>query len=154
MSYYLYEDNFVCVADGEYLTLGTFQPDVRGVLRNVLLQLYRHGSAGGSETFNLQFYGVDPSTGLPDFASDTLTISDIAASEGTKWTDEQGWIGKVRFDFGVGAYLDPGQIYAVVVRHQNYTRNGDTYYLGWRLVYNQSRPTASILAPDIEVYYK
>jgi len=114
---------------GEELRLGTVELPAAASntrqgfeLRHLRLALYKHGAHGGSEQLRVRIYpNADHAT--PVHTSDWLSLSSIT-------TLSTYWLGWLRFDFA-RAHLW-GLTYHVTVQAQNYTRNGDSYYLGFK----------------------
>jgi hypothetical protein len=97
-------------------------------IKHARILIYKHGTAGGSETLTLKIYGEAGSIGLIDTSS-AVSLS-LAGASGTY---SLNWF---RFDFNRKP-LKRGLSYYAVIETANYTRNADTYYLG---VVLQSQP--------------
>lgn len=106
-------------------------------LKHARIMIYKHGTAGGSETMTMRIYGAAGSIGLVDTSS-----AASLASAGASGTYTLNWF---RFDFNRKPLL-AGLSYYAVLSTANYTRNSDTYYLGvvlnsqpdWMQVTNQN----------------
>ena len=110
-------------------------------LAQVIVTMYKHGVAAGTETMRVKLY------------HDAALTKLYATGE---WTDLIGghagatyWRGRIPLNFAVGSYpfVQPGQEYFVAIETASYTRNGETFFVSlgfdWPLTINDN---ASALA--------
>lgn len=128
----------------EIVSLGAFTPARNTELKHARAQIYKHGTLAGNEQVRLNVYSRADLDGLL-FSSDWADLADIDT------TVPDYWLGLIRFDFARQS-LDSNSAYTFAVATNNYTRNGDTFYLsfcydvvGSQLVNTVSGGTAGIL---------
>ena len=132
------------MATGETVAAGGFSVPDAQELRHVVLTVYKHGTAGGTERLRLKVFHDEAQT-KTYATSDWATVSE--AIEGATY-----WIGRVRFDFGY-QNLSAGETYYLGVESDGYTRSGDTFYiafpLDWPLAINEQQSASAGLAFEI-----
>lgn len=120
-------DLFVRVLEtNESASMGGYQMGSSTEIDQILVWLNVEGTPGGSETMQVEVYG-SLNTDVPLYTSDVVTMSDIDFDFDPDLGD---WIGVVPFNFNRET-LASGQTYYLSVKMDNYTRNGDTYYVGY-----------------------
>lgn len=85
----------------------------------VIPELYKQGAIGGSETLQMRIHTSTDFTKVYA-ASDTLLLSSLGL--GTNY------VFRPKFTFN-RENINPGKTYYLTLKTNNYTRNGDTYYL-------------------------
>lgn len=126
---------------GETAELGTYTLSKATELDQILLWLNVQGTPGGSEILTLEVYGSSEAES-PLYSSDPVSLSSVTfnAGEASEFLGSAGdFIGVVPFNFSrepLGA-----SSYVLKLKSQNYTRNGDTYYIGW--VFDNPEPVYS-----------
>lgn len=103
--------------------LGQFQPRNNGELGHIMCDLFVHGTPGGTERMRVHIASVDD-VDNPYASSDWVDVADFDDSDGSN-----DWLGWVRFDFN-RENIDNDLTYYIWLEADNYTRNGDTFYLG------------------------
>lgn len=88
-------------------------------LKWVRLVIYKQGTEAGSEQIRLGVYSRSDLSGQL-FTSDWVDVVDFV--------DGNNWIGFVRFDFD-RQHLDADTVYHLAIETNNYTRNGDAFFL-------------------------
>jgi hypothetical protein len=129
---------FVTVAQtSEELQLGGFTVDQAIDLKHVVLTMYKHGAAAGSERFKIKIYGSPTYSGSAMATSDWVTLASFSTST--------YWIGRVRFDFSSQVPLGPTNKVYLSLAHENYTENLTTFYVGcpldWPIALNTQATT-------------
>jgi hypothetical protein len=109
----------------ELLALGEIIVTAPMSLAAVRLNIFIHGTLGGSETCTLKLFSDENLEGLMA-QSDAFALQDI---EGLS----EYWNGWLRFDFPDGPTLDVNESFCFAMETSNYTQNGDTFYIGWAL---------------------
>ena len=94
-----------------------------GELKTITCWVQVRGTSGGSETFTLGLYPND------DFES---AIASSAAVAITSFGVQSDGYNYVRFDFS-DVNLNANNTYHVGISSANYTRNADTYFVGFLL---------------------
>jgi hypothetical protein len=117
----------VAVLDtGDKLDLGGFQPATNGELRHVIINMMKVGTLSGSVACKIGLHLSDDfSTSYAE--SDQFFISAIESE--VDGSDKTRWRAWVRFDFN-RPNLNKNQLYRLSLQLPNYTRNGDTFYIG------------------------
>lgn len=129
---------------GEEGGLGTFTLTQNFEVNYMQMPIYVHGALGGTERLRINVYSSTNSSLL--MQSDWSNLSDI---------DNIGayWIGKIRFNF-TRKYLQKTVPIVLKLEVDNYTRNGDTFYIGyvldWPLETNQQDSTPP-LGADVAI---
>ena len=108
----------VAESSGTTLQLGSVRFSAATELVYVRFNLFKHGTAGGSEVLTMHAYTDRDYT--KSQASASVNLADI--------TTDQYWIGWVRFDFDNDLFAADTDYY-FGLETTSYTRNGDTYYL-------------------------
>ena len=105
--------------------LGSFKTARNEELAHIRVNLcvYNQAGLGGSERIRTIVYG-DPKYSNALYTSDWADIADIDGL-----TDDHSWIGWVRTDFN-RKNINKGITYYLSCQFDNYTRNGDTFYMG------------------------
>lgn len=104
--------------------IGSFKTVEDTQLQYIVLTFMRVGAAAGSEQARILVYGSSLVNGTPLATSDWRSISDFTSGTNA--------IGRLRFDFNQ-QHIDKDITYHMAVETQNYTRNGDTFYLAAKL---------------------
>lgn len=115
---------FRVIGDGEVVSLASISLPSAIELYSIRLLLYKHGTEGGSERFRLKIYRDSARSDLA-YTSEYMNLSDIDGL-GAKWF---GW---VSFLFGREHVPASTALYPSL-EVENYTSNGDTYYLSFSL---------------------
>lgn len=142
-------------SSGESNVISRFSRPSNTVLSDIRLILYKHGDDTGNETFtakikqDLQDNTAQISVQSVIATSDTIAINDI---EGVT----EYWLGFVRFEFEENVHINASTEYTVEIETANYTRNADTFFLGWALDWPEELNTHSQDLPPgyIELYEK
>jgi hypothetical protein len=122
MTYTNFPSNlYIAVIDSAPLKLGGFTVSAPLSLKHAVIHIYKHGTAGGSETLTLKAYGSSDCSGTPIGSSSAVSVSSF--SEGTYS------IGAVRFDFSTEIQMNPDNPIYFALAHSNYTENSTTFYL-------------------------
>lgn len=136
MSFSQYADvqDFV-VLDSGLVQAGVIDLGEDTELRHILLTFYKTGTLVGSEQIRINLYSSDRYDSA--FAqSDWMSISDISNLA-------TNWLGWLRFDFG-RIDLDKDETVYTEIETQNYTRVGDTFWMGvgldWPVLVNTFDP--------------
>lgn len=115
----------------EVVKLSRFTLATATELLYVTLRILKVGTAGGSETLTLKVFGSSDYTGTAVATSSAFTLSTISGLT-------TNWIGDVRFTFARQNLS--AATYYLALTTANYTRNGDTFYLGavqeWPYTFN------------------
>lgn len=98
----------------------SFTTDKKEQTKHGYLWVYIHGSESGSERMRVKLFSDSAETTLVD-TSDWVDLADRSA----KGTYD---INYIRFDFNQ-IYLKASTTYYARVETDNYTRNGDTFYI-------------------------
>ena len=114
-------DLYIKTADtSEEVQLGSFSPAANMELDSIKVWLHIKGTPGGSETIQIKIYGDSAYSNLV-YTSTAHALSGITA------IDFLGWI---KCDFN-RENLNKNTTYYPAVVLGNYTRNADTYYIGF-----------------------
>jgi hypothetical protein len=145
------QDLYVRVLESnETADLGSYKKTGESIeIDHALLWMNCDGTPGGSETLVLKVYG-STSAESPIFSSDVVTLSEIDFSFDATNGD---WVGRVPFVFDRQSLL-MNQKYYFKLTMANYTRNADTYYLGFVMDNPEpihSRAAASRTAARLEI---
>lgn len=102
-------------------------------LAQVVVTLYKHGVAAGTERMRASLYHDFAATKLYA-ASDWVTLDDV-------WTGDYWRGSEVPFDFDV-PHIEAGQAYYIVFEMDGYTRNASTFFVAlgfdWPLPFNDN----------------
>ena len=115
---------FRVLESDDVVSLGSVSLPAAIELYSVRLLLYKHGTAGGSERFRLKLYRDSGRTDLA-YTSAYTDLTDVE-DLGTKWF---GWV-SILFD---REHVPASTTFYPSLEAENYTRNGDTYYLAFSL---------------------
>lgn len=123
MSYNQFPSPFFIIAadSNETIKLGSFQNDENIELTNILIPIYKHGTAGGSESMTAKIY-ADSNYSVLLASSDAFLLSAVTGL--TTY-----WIGNLRFDFS-NYQINNQQTYYLGLSFSNYTRSADSYFIG------------------------
>lgn len=116
-------DQYVRVADTDtpFNGGGITVPEIID-LQYLRIRIYIKGTLGGSEQIRIKLYDDPAHSGGPIATSAWADIAEI---------DTVGnWIGDIYIEFDPPIPLNPDLEYFTRVELQNYTRNGDTFYIG------------------------
>lgn len=102
--------------DGGYFTV-----DTAIELQHIMMRVFIRGVLAGTEEIRLNIY-ANNTLANPIWSSSWFDLSEKIGSYTTNW------IGNIVLDFG-GAPLNPNVTYYIGVETQNYTRNGDSFYI-------------------------
>lgn len=137
--------NKLKVIDASGEDLGAFECATDLGLRYIVLNLYIKGTVGGSERLRLRLYGNSRKRGVIK-TSDWVSLSDIPDLNGGDW------LGFLRFDFG-GFPITGERYYHFDIETDNYTRNGDTFYLAAVCDYAAAHSVSNrVAANDIAIH--
>lgn len=115
-----YKNQIIKVVDtAEEIYLGGYTLSSVTELQWMRIAIYKHGVTSGSERLRLGVYSRADMLGNL-FYSDWIDVADFDTGD--------YWLGYVRFDFS-RQNLDAGIEYHVGMQTDNYTRNGDAYYI-------------------------
>lgn len=106
----------------EEINCGAFQVTDNQELRHIRVLILIYGGVPTTETLTLKLHSESSLSSLYA-TSDSISLSDVAQT--TNY-----WIGYVRFDFD-RINLNKNNTYWVNITTGNYTRNSNTYYLGY-----------------------
>lgn len=125
MSYSNFPNQFrvMTFETSETVQLGRYKVGQATELKYVVMDLFKVGTMGGSETLTMKLYGSNLYSGTAIATSSAFTLS------GASYLSNSNAIGQIRFTFN-REQLNPNLWYYVAITSSNYTRNGDTYYLG------------------------
>ena len=115
------------VNTGSVLYCGPFSVDVRELLY-AEVELVKFGTRGGSEQARLNVYSRSDMAVLL-YSSSWRSLSDLTGID-----DASSWIGRVRFDFN-RQNLNPLNTLHVGLELDNYTRNGNVFFVAARMDY-------------------
>lgn len=104
----------------ETVKLGSFQVAAATELKYLVLWIYKHGTAGGSEQMRVKLYSSENQQAAL-YTSDWSALASISGIS-------TYWLGWLRFTFD-RANLSANLRYYFAVETTGYTRNEDTYYL-------------------------
>jgi hypothetical protein len=104
----------------ETAKVGSFQTATDIELKYIRVKLYIQGTLGGTERMRAKVYGDADRTALL-YTSAWSDLSDITGLSGT-------WLGWLRLDFSA-EHLNKNIEYFLSIEIDNYTRNGDTFYV-------------------------
>lgn len=133
------DQQYVKTADtSETIGMGGFKASAKMELFYIRAAVYINGvsSLGGSETMQMTIYADNEGT-KQLFQSSSINVSDIDGIGSTNW------IGLVRFTFA-RQQINPNITYYPRISLSNYTRSGDTFYIGFP--YDYFAPVYSTLA--------
>ena len=122
MSFSQYADkqDFI-VLRGSKIAMGIIDLGADTELSNILLTFFKTGSLVGSEQLRINLYSSDRYES--SFAqSDWVSVSDITNLA-------TNWLGWLRFDFS-RIDIDKDNLIYAEIETQNYTRVGDTFWMG------------------------
>lgn len=106
---------------GEKAHLGGFTYNDDTELARIKLKVFVHGTpTGGSEQIRLGLYSRSDLGGL---------VANSAWANVADFVGGQYWLDLVRFDFDPRQFLDSNSEYHLAIETQNYTRNGQTFYV-------------------------
>lgn len=135
-------DQFIRVIEtNETADMGAYTLGTSTELDQISLWINVEGNPGGSETMQIEIYGSSEA-GAALYTSDVVTLSDVVFNEGesTEFSGTGDFIGVMPFGFS-RENLASGQTYYLKLKMANYTRNGDTYYIGY--VFDNPEPVYS-----------
>lgn len=100
-------------------------------LASIVLHLYKNGTLAGNEQIRINLHSTNRYNS-PFSSSDWVSVSSIQGLT-------PNWIGRVSFSFN-RVYLDSNETFYAEIETNNYTRNGDTFFLSiatdWPVVVN------------------
>ena len=135
-------DQYVRVLEtNETATMGKYAISSSSELDQILVWINVEGTPGGTETLQVLIYG-SPNTTVPLYSSTVLAVADI---DFTFDPNNGDWIGVVPFVFNRES-MSGGQSYYLSLKAQNYTRNSDTYYIGY--IFDNPEPIYSRFTPN------
>lgn len=109
-------------ADNEVIQLGTYQPGFNGQLKYIYVDIFIHGTMGGSERVRTHVYG-DSLYSSAIASSDWFSLADLSFVD----TYCHGFMQTV---FSSQYQLDSSVTYYIGLEIDNYTRNSLTYFVG------------------------
>ncbi len=126
MAYTQFSDKFAVQTfdTSELVPLGCYKVSTTTELYYAVLDLFKQGTAGGSETLTLRIYGTSAYAGTPIATSAAVSLSTLSGIVAANW------IGNARFTFATRPNLNPKLTYFFALATTSYTRNANTYYLG------------------------
>lgn len=108
--------------------MGIYQVQADTELTQIQLRMNKQGTATGSESFKIQIFG-DMETDTPLYESTSFTVNqhntDVSFNALTS-----NWISDWYFDFS-NVSLNAGVDYYLFLNASSYTRNADTFYIGF-----------------------
>lgn len=113
------------VGDSDTVVCGGVDVATDQQLVHVVMTLYKHGAAVGTERFRLKIFTDEALTKIYATGS-WLEIADISGV-----TDY--WRGRVRFDFDTRPWLETGSTYWIAMESDGYTRDGIARYISFCL---------------------
>jgi hypothetical protein len=94
-------------------------------LKHCMVTVVLKGQLQGSERLRMEVYGSNTSS-VPIFVSDWAELSGVGAYA-------TSWIGNIYLDFPTPQPINPASDYFFRFRIENYTRDGDSRYVGVNL---------------------
>lgn len=133
------------IASSAVTDLGSFQPIENLELYAMRVKLFIKGTTGGTERARIKIFG-ESTRGSALYTSSWSTLSSIT----TLAANWQGWL---RFDFNK-ENINKDIAYFLGIEIENYTRNGETYYISYALdnIANVYAATGSLGQAAIEIY--
>lgn len=109
----------------DVVKLGSFRLNESGFLKSAYIRIYINGvtQLGGSERIRLKVYSDASHTKLMA-TGEWRNISSITNLGTTNW------LGKILLSFDTAFNMNKNTAYYLEVDSDNYTRNGDTFYMG------------------------
>lgn len=105
----------------ETLHIGGLSPTSSHEIGHARIWLFKHGTSGGNERIRVKITSDAAGQRVLDISS-WSTLSDISGF------DDGDWLGWVKVDFN-RITRRPNVVYHFHLEIDNYTRNGETYYL-------------------------
>lgn len=138
-------DQYIRVMEtNEEAPLGAYEITNPIELDQILVWVNVEGTPGGSETLQVHVYGSSEAE-TPLASSDVVTLSSVVFNEGEsdEFSGVGNFIGYIPFTYNresLGA-----NTYHLRLEADNYTRNSDTYYIGYvfdnpEAIYSRSIP--------------
>lgn len=123
------EYQYIKVMDtAEIVKLGGFQLSTSNELKYIRVLTFINGTLGGSENLRINIYG-DAGHSKKIFSSNWINLNNQIENElGAIVTGN--WFGLLRFDFE-RQNINKNIRYYASVESNSYTRNGDTFYIGF-----------------------
>ena len=117
---------------GEIIKLGGFKLGTSHEIGHMRVLTFINGTLGGSEQLRVNIYS-DIGHSKKIFHSDWSNIGGTLENEnGALITGN--WLGLIRFDFN-RQNINKNFFYYASIESQSYTRNGDTFYIGFSYDY-------------------
>lgn len=124
----------------ETVEIGQFKPLKHGELKWTRLLIYKHGSIGGSESLTCHWH-TSSELGTSYATSSAVLLSTVENSSNLNTSGD--WFAWIRFVFN-RENLSKNISYYLSLQASNYTRNGDTYYIGMPFDYPYPHHTVSL----------
>ncbi len=131
----------------EKMDLGGIQPSQSGELKYITIGLFKLGSLAAATKVKIGLHLSTDFTAAYAF-SDEIFITDIESAEDNITTDT--WRAVVRFDFN-RPNINKNQEYRLSLQTVDYTRNGNTAYLG--SVRDEPYPIYSLAGANYGIEY-
>ena len=116
-----YQDKYMLILDGNTTRyIGYFNTDDNLELAHIMLDVYFKGTLGGSEQGRLKIYS-DAELTTVVYTGEWFDFSDIGV--------DSNYLARIRADFN-RENINKNINYYVGFETANYTKNGDTFYIG------------------------
>lgn len=123
--------------------MGKFNITNTTEIRALNVSVYINGTLSGTEQMRVNIYNTNDTLLMSSAWMDLSNITNIS----------EYWLGRFQFDF-TRKYLEANSDYVFKMEVQNYTRNADTFYLGyvldWPITTNTQLSTPP-LGADVEI---
>lgn len=119
------------VDTSETINMGSFSTDANLELGHIRALIYIQGTLGGSEQIRLSIYPTEDSTNAT-YTSSWSNVGDVLDENGEAVTGN--WLGLIRCDFD-RENINNNLTYYLKAELQNYTRNSQTFYIGFAYDY-------------------
>lgn len=121
------EQYFRILETGENARLGYFNLQDGTEIKHMMITIFIRGTIAAPFNLRVNIYGNDTLID-PIFTSDWAVISSSTLDP----TPTNNWLGNIYLDFA-GYPLNPNINYYMTAESDDYTRNGETFYLGINL---------------------
>lgn len=125
-------DQFIRVLEtNETASMGGYKMGTDTEIDQIEVWLNVEGSVGGSETLQVEVFGSGD-TDVPLYSSDVVTLSSVIFNEGevNEFTGVSDSLCSIIFTFNRGV-LTKDVTYFLKLKSASYTRNADTFYIGY-----------------------
>lgn len=124
--------------------LGKYKVGQETELKYVVMDLFKKGTAGGSETLTMKLYGSSLYSGTAIATSSAFTLSSAS------FVANANAVGQIRFTFN-RELLNPNLWYYVAITTTNYTRS--SFYLGGVLDWPNPKNTTTTTNPPVSLSF-